>query len=68
MAPKQVDVNIRRYNMLKQVYMENRLKRQTIDSIWFQYMEQLNKAVYPHELDSVLDAIIENERRLGKNV
>lgn len=65
---KNVDINTKRYDMLKQVYLENRLKRQTVDSIWFQYMEQLNKAVYPHEIDSVLDAIIENERRLGKKV
>ena len=58
----------KRYEMLKQVYMNNRTKRQTIDSKWYQYMALINKATYPHEMDEALDAIIENERRLKKNL
>ena len=60
--------DLKRYEMLKQVYMQNRTKNQTIDSIWFQYLEQLNKVTYPIEIDEVLDAIIENERIRGKQV
>lgn len=60
--------NDKRYEMLKKVYMENKIKRQTIDSVWYQYMAVINKAVYPHELDEALDAIIENENRSGKKI
>lgn len=62
------DINAKRYVMMRKVLHENRVKRQTVDNIWFQYMEQINKAVYPSDLDNVLDAIIENEKRLGKKV
>lgn len=65
---KKEELAQQRYEMFKKVLQENRLRRHTIDSIWFQYMEQLNKAVYAAEIDDVLDAIIENEKRLGKKV
>lgn len=68
MMKENKDQNSKRYEMLKQIYMNNRTKHQTIDSIWFQYLEQLNKAVYPCEIDETLDAIIQNQRNLGRRV
>lgn len=65
---KSMNKNEQRFKMWLKVVQENRTKRQTVDSIWFQYLEQLNKVTFASEIEDVLDAIIENERRLGHKI
>lgn len=60
--------NEQRYKMWLKVVQENRTKRHTIDSIWFQYLEQLNKVSFATEIEDVLDAIIANEKLRGNKI
>jgi hypothetical protein len=54
-----------RYTMWKEVISNVRGK---VDrgSVWGVYLEQINKCQYQHEFDSVLDAIIFNEKNRMK--
>lgn len=55
-----------RFIMWKKVLSKNKSSRLPREDIFVTYLEQLNKVTYDFEIDTVLDAIIENERTRRK--
>lgn len=59
-----MDKNKQRYEMWKTILHVNKTKRLGLNDIMSVYLSQINKASTPQEIDEVLDAILENEKRL----
>lgn len=58
--------NEKRYETFKKVIFENRSKNLGRNNIMTTYMQVLNKAILPEEIDEALDAILFNEEQIKK--